>query len=95
MRYSFGALGHASRRNSVTFLPTAAMDAGVPETLRIARRFVEAKNMRNISKKDMGLNDVTPEIKVDPETYELSVDGEIITAEPATELPMTQRYFLF
>lgn len=95
MRYSFSALGHASRRNSVTFLPTAAMDAGVPETLRIARRFVEAKNMRNISKKDMRLNDATPEIKVDPETYELSVDGEIITAEPATELPMTQRYFLF
>lgn len=95
MRYSYGALGHASRRNSVTFLSTAAMEAGVPETLRIARRFVEAKNMRNISKKDMRLNDATPEIKVDPETYELSVDGEIITAEPATELPMTQRYFLF
>lgn len=95
MRNAFGAYGHAARRTSVTFLPTAAFEAGVPETSNIGRKFVEAKNMRNISKKDMKHNDATPEIKVDPETYVLSVDGKEITSEPAEVLPMAQRYFLF
>lgn len=95
MRYSFGARGAAAGQNSVTFLPTAAIEAGLEEELGIDRRFVEAKNMRTISKADMKFNDATPEIKVDPETYVLSVDGEEITSEPADVLPMAQRYFLF
>lgn len=95
MRYSFGAMGHAARRNSVTFLSTAAMEDGLPDRLNITRKFIEAKNMRNISKADMKFNDATPHIEVDPETYVLTVDGTEISSEPATELPMTQRYFLF
>lgn len=95
MRYSYGARGAAAGRTSVTFLPTAAFEAGVPEKLGIDRKFVEAKNMREISKADLKHNNATPDIKVDPETYELTVDGEKITSEAATELPMTQRYFLF
>ncbi|WP_311357542.1 urease subunit alpha [Corynebacterium riegelii] len=95
MRNMFGAYGHAAARTSVTFLPTVAIEAGVPDTLNIGRKFVEAKNMRNISKKDMKHNDATPDIKVDPETYVLSVDGKEITSEPAEVLPMAQRYFLF
>lgn len=95
MRYQFGAIGEAAGQTSVTFLPTAALEAGLPEELGINRTFVEAKNMREISKKDLKHNDATPEIKVDPETYDLTIDGEKITSEPATELPMAQRYFLF
>ncbi|SES09951.1 urease subunit alpha [Corynebacterium cystitidis] len=95
MRYQFGARGAAAGQTSVTFLPTAAFEAGLPEELGINRTFVEAKNMRNITKKDMKHNDATPDIKVDPETYELYVDGELITSEPAEVLPMAQRYFLF
>jgi len=95
MRYSFGARGAAAGRTSVTFLPTAAIEAGIEEELGVDRTFVEAKNMRTIRKADLKLNNATPDIKVDPETYVLSVDGEEITSEPATELPMTQRYFLF
>ncbi|APT91970.1 urease subunit alpha [Corynebacterium phocae] len=95
MRYSYGALGHAAGQNSVTFLPSAAFESDTPEKLGIKRKFVVAKNMRNISKADMKHNDATPKIEVDPETYVLTVDGEQITSEPATELPMAQRYFLF
>ncbi|ALU21234.1 urease subunit alpha [Corynebacterium pseudotuberculosis] len=95
MRYSFGARGAAAGRTSVTFLPTAAFEAGIPEKLGIDRKFVEAKNMREISKADLKYNNATPDIKVDPETYELTVDGKKVTSEAATELPMTQRYFLF
>lgn len=95
MRYSYGARGAAAGRTSVTFLPTAAFKAGVPEKLGIDRKFIEAKNMREISKADLKHNNATPDIKVDPETYELTVDGEKVTSEAATELPMTQRYFLF
>ncbi|MDN8627273.1 urease subunit alpha [Corynebacterium mucifaciens] len=95
MRDMFGAYGHAAARTSVTFLSSAAFEAGVPESLNIGRKYVEAKNMRNISKKDMKHNDATPHIEVDPETYELTVDGKKITSEPAEVLPMAQRYFLF
>lgn len=95
MRYAFGALGQAARRNSVTFLSNAAMEDGLPDRLNTNRRFVAAKNMRTISKADMKLNNATPKIEIDPETYVLSVDGVEITSEPATELPMAQRYFLF
>lgn len=95
MRYSFGARGAAAGQTSVTFLPTAAFEAGLPEELGINRKFVEAKNMRDITKEDLKLNGTTAEIEIDPETYDLKVDGEVITSEPAEVLPMAQRYFLF
>ncbi|WP_301206440.1 urease subunit alpha, partial [Corynebacterium stationis] len=95
MRYEYGAIGDAAGQTSVTFLPTAAFEAGLPEELGINRTFVEAKNMRTISKQDMKHNSATPHIHVDPETYELTVDDEKITSEPASVLPMAQRYFLF
>ncbi|MWK60471.1 urease subunit alpha, partial [Pseudomonas otitidis] len=93
--FSFGARGAAAGRTAGTFLPTAAFETGIPEQLGIDRNFVEAKNMREISKADLKYNNATPDIKVDPETYELTVDGKKVTSEAATELPMTQRYFLF
>ena len=95
MLYSYAAYGDAVRRTSVTFLPTAAFEAGVPDQLNTNRRFVEAKGIRNLSKADMKYNSETPDIKVDPETYVLTVNGEEIHSEPAEELAMAQRYFLF
>lgn len=95
MRYAYAAHGEAVQRTSVTFLSTAAIEAGVPEQINSHRKFVEAKNMRNISKADMKHNSATPKIEVDPETYVLTVDGKEITSEPAETLSMAQRYFLF
>lgn len=95
MRYAYAAHGEAVHHTSVTFLPTAAIEVGVPEKIKTHRKFVEAKNMRNISKADMKHNSATPKIEVDPETYVLTVDGEKITSEPAETLSMAQRYFLF
>lgn len=98
MRYSYAARGVLAAKTSVTFLPTAAINAGLEDELRadgMNRMFVEAKNMRNISKADMKLNSATPNIEVDPQTYEVRVDGKLITSEPASVLPMSQRYFLF
>ena len=98
MRYSYAARGALASKVSATFLPTAAIEAGLEGELREAgmkRKFIEAKDMRKISKADMKHNTATPEIEVDPETYELTVDGERITSEPGGELPMAQRYFLF
>ncbi|WKD58623.1 urease subunit alpha [Corynebacterium caspium] len=95
MRYQYGGQPSLARKTSITFLPTAALEAGVPEAIGLDRWVLEAKNMRNIGKKDMKFNDAMPEISVDPETYKVVVDGEEVTSEPATELPMAQRYFLF
>lgn len=98
MRYSYAARGVLAAKTSVTFLPTAAIEAGLEDELRadgMNRMFVEAKNMRNISKADMKHNSATPNIEVDPQTYEVRVDGKLITSEPASVLPMAQRYFLF
>ena len=98
MRYSYAAPGVLAAKTSVTFLPTAAIEAGLEDELRadgMNRMFVEAKNMRNISKADMKHNSATPNIEVDPQTYEVRVDGKLITSEPASVLPMAQRYFLF
>ncbi|MFY9262106.1 MAG: urease subunit alpha [Actinomycetaceae bacterium] len=98
MRYAYGARGALAPKVSVTFLPTAAIEAGLIDELRaegMDRRFVEAKGMRDLSKADMKHNTATPDIKIDPETYELTIDGKLITSEPAEVLPMAQRYFLF
>lgn len=95
MRYNWAARGALVNDTSVTFVSTASLEDGIEEKLGLRRRLVAAKNMRTISKKDMKLNDATPHIEVDPETYMLRVDGEEITSEPAEVLPMAQRYFLF
>ena len=95
MRYNFGAMGNAVHDSSLTFLPTAALEDGVPERLGLRRSVAEAKNMRNLTKADLKLNGATPQIEVDPETYEVRVDGEHVTSKPADTLPMAQRYFLF
>lgn len=94
-RHMFGAKGSALDESSLIFMPTVALDAGVPEKIGLRSAVAEAKNVRNLSKADMKLNAATADIKVDPETYQVTVDGELITSEPASVLPMAQRYFLF
>ncbi|MEO0858970.1 MAG: urease subunit alpha [Pseudomonadota bacterium] len=94
-RPMFGALGRAVERSAALFVSQAAVNAGVGESLGLAKDVVAAKGMRGIGKKDMVLNDLTPDIEVDPETYEVRADGQLLTCEPAEVLPMAQRYFLF
>ncbi|MGA3201264.1 MAG: urease subunit alpha [Bryobacteraceae bacterium] len=89
----FGAFGGAVAQTAVTFVSHAALAAGIED--RFAKRAVAVKNCRSIGKKDMILNSATPEIRVDPETYEVRADGELLTCEPAEVLPLAQRYFLF
>jgi urease subunit alpha len=95
-RPMFGAYGKALTNSSVTFVSQASLDAGLAQRLGVAKKLVAVKNTRGgLSKKSMLLNDLTPHIEVDPETYEVRADGELLTCEPATVLPMAQRYFLF
>ncbi len=95
-RPMFGAYGKARTNSSVTFVSQAAIDSGLGNRLGVAKQLVAVKNTRGgISKKSMIHNDLTPHIEVDPETYEVRADGELLTCEPATKLPMAQRYFLF
>jgi len=95
-RPMFGAYGGAAAASSVTFVSKAALDAGLQRTLGVAKGMVAVENTRDgIGKRSMVLNDATPHVEVDPETYEVRADGELLTCEPATVLPMAQRYFLF
>ncbi|CAM3043799.1 urease subunit alpha [Paenibacillus taichungensis] len=94
-RPMFGAYGSALAKGSITFVSQAAADAGIKEALGLNKRVEPVKGCRSVSKKDMIHNDVTPIIEVDPETYEVRADGELLTCEPADELPMAQRYFMF
>jgi urease subunit alpha len=94
-RPMFGAFGRALNTTNLTFVSQAALENEVPQKLGLQRRVEAVQNCRNIGKKDMIHNDATPNIEVNPETYEVRVDGELITCEPAQELPMAQRYFLF
>ena len=73
----------------------AAVEAGVGERLGLRKQVLPVGGIRTLSKKDMRHNDATPRIDVDPQTYEVRVDGELATCEPAEELAMAQRYFLF
>jgi urease subunit alpha len=79
----------------VTFVSKAALNNAAVEALGLAKPLVAVRNTRRIGKADMKLNDARPRIEVDPETYEVRADGELLTCEPATVLPMAQRYFLF
>ncbi|MEL6978755.1 MAG: urease subunit alpha [Pseudomonadota bacterium] len=95
MRPMFGAFGGALHASSVTFVSEAALEDEVPEQLGLQKLALAARGTRSIRKSSMRLNDATPDIEVDPETYVVKADGQILTCEPATELPMAQRYFLF
>ena len=95
MRPMFASFGGAIAATSLSFLSQAAIDAGIPKQIGLQTPAVAVANTRNLSKADMKLNEATPNIEVNPETYEVRVDGELLTCEPAEVLPMAQRYFLF
>jgi urease subunit alpha len=95
-RPMFGAYGKSLTNSSVTFVSKASLDGGLKERLGVAKELVAVKNTRGgISKASMIHNSATPVMEVNPETYEVRADGELLTCEPATVLPMAQRYFLF
>jgi len=95
-RPMFGAFGRSVENNAVTFVSEAAQSDGVGDKLGLAKKTLAVKNTRgNIGKRSMILNDATPHMEVDPETYEVRADGELLTCEPAKVLPMAQRYFMY
>jgi urease subunit alpha len=95
-RPMFGAYGRALQSTSLTFVSKAAVENGLAAKLGVQKQLVAVENVRGgIGKKDMILNDATPVIEVDPETYDVRADGELLVCEPAKVLPMAQRYFLF
>jgi urease subunit alpha len=95
-RPMFASFGKLRTNSSVTFVSQIARDADLQKRLGTAKQMIAVKNTRSgISKKDMVHNNAMPKIEVDPETYEVRADGELLVCEPATELPMAQRYFLF
>ena len=81
--------------SSVAFVAPAALEAGLADRVEARRRLVPVRNTRPLSKADMPLNDTLPDIRVDPDSFAVWVDGELVMEEPAAELPMAQRYFLF
>jgi len=94
-RPMFGSLGGALHRSSLTFVSGAALAAGVGERYGLAKPLVAVRGVRTLSKRDLLWNDALPLMAIDPETYEVRADGQLLVCEPATVLPMAQRYFLF
>ncbi len=94
-RPMFGAFGRAMTATSVSFVSQAALEAGLAQRINLERRLVAVRDCRTIGKKDMILNAWQPAMEVDPETYAVHADGELLTCEPVRELPLAQRYFLF
>jgi urease subunit alpha len=94
-RRMFGALGGARAATSVSFVSQAGIANNMAGRLGLQKRLVAVKGCRAVGKKDLVLNDYMPKIEVDPQTYEVRADGQLLTCEPAKTLPMTQRYFLF
>ena len=94
-RPMFSSFGRSLETSSVTFVSKSSIETGSLNNLGLAKKTMPVENTRNISKKDMIFNNLCPDISVDPETYEVKANGEILTCEPATELPLAQRYFLF
>jgi urease subunit alpha len=95
MRPMFGSFGGAMTSTSLTFMSQAGIERDIPHLLKLQKTVVPVSGIRQLSKRDMKLNDALPVMEVDPETYEVRADGELLTCEPATVLPMAQRYFLF
>ena len=94
-RSMFGAFGRSVERNAVVFVSQAGLEADVRHQYGIAKQMLAVEGTRGIGKRDMKLNFATPHIEVDPETYEVRADGVLLTCEPAQELPLAQRFFLF
>ena len=94
-RPMFGAYGRSVEKSAATFVSKAAFDAGIKNTLGLAKELLPVINTRDIGKADLLLNNATPVMEVNPETYEVRADGELLTCEPAEVLPMAQRYFMF
>jgi urease subunit alpha len=94
-RPMYGVLGRARGSTGVTFVSKAALDDDIGGKLKLGKQLVAVRGTRTIRKKDMIHNGLTPKLEVDPQNYQVRVDGQIITCEPARELPMAQRYFLF
>ncbi|MCA1775041.1 MAG: urease subunit alpha [Loktanella sp.] len=94
-RPMFGAYGRSVEQSAVVFVSEAAQADGIRETLGLAKQTIPVANTRTIGKRDLKLNDALPKVEVDPETYEVRADGELLTCQPADVLPMAQRYFLF
>ncbi|MDP1967793.1 MAG: urease subunit alpha, partial [Burkholderiaceae bacterium] len=94
-RPMFGAYGGALARGSLTFVSQAGLNAGIAQRYGLSKTLSAVKNIRRVRKSDMLLNDYTPLMEVDAQTYAVRADGQLLTCEPAVTLPMTQRYFLF
>jgi len=94
-RSMFGGFGSAPASTSLLFTSKLALESGSLDGLKLRTPAVAVEHCRAIGKKNMVHNSATPEIQVDPETYEVRADGELLTCEPAAELPLAQRYFLF
>ena len=94
-RMMFGAMGKAVHETSISFVSKSALEKGTLDHLGLKKQLSAVKDTRTISKADMKLNDYQPTLEVDPQTYVVTCDGEEITCEPAEELPMAQRYYLF
>jgi urease subunit alpha len=94
-RRMFGALGGARAATSVSFVSQAALDGDVGSRLGLRKRLLAVSGTRTLRKRDLILNDYLPQIEVDPQTYEVRADGKLLTCEPASVLPLAQRYFLF
>ncbi len=94
-RPMFGHFGRAPASLSLSFVSQAAYENGLGQQLGLQKQLVPVRNCRNVGKKDLIHNQLLPKIEVNPETYEVKADGQILTCEPASVLPMAQRYFLF
>jgi urease subunit alpha len=94
-RPMFGAYGVVPAQTSVAFVAPAAIDAMVGDRIGVRRAFVPVTDTRSVGKADMPMNDATPRIEVEPDTFTVRIDGEVVEPDPVTELPMAQRYFLF
>jgi urease subunit alpha len=95
MRPMFGSNGGAIATTALTFISNEAFKRGLGDRLHLKKQTVPVSNIRALSKRDLKLNDTLPKIDVDPETYEVRANGQLLTCEPAIQLPMSQRYFLF
>jgi urease subunit alpha len=95
MRPMFGSFGGAISATSFTFMSGASLELEIPQKINLQKQVLAVKNTRNINKLSLKLNNALPKIEVDPETYEVRADGELLICEPAHILPMAQRYFLF
>ena len=94
-REMFGAFGRSLENSAVTFVSQASYENDIGNALELRKKTAPVKNTRDVNKSNMVYNDLCPKVEVDPETYEVRANGEILTCEPASELPMAQRYFLY